>query len=61
MFDISGGLSLTRPGEIIKHFLFIFVLAFEYLKFILLDSYEEEYKILLIKGFIKSVLYCQLL
>jgi len=56
MFDISGGLSLTRPGEIIKH-LFIFVLAFEYLKFILSDSYEEEYKILIVKDIIKLVLY----
>jgi hypothetical protein len=60
MFDISGGLSLNHPGEIIKHLVFIIVLAFVYLAFILLDSYDEEYKMLLVKGIFKSVLYCQL-
>jgi hypothetical protein len=59
MFDISGGLSLTHPGEIIKHLVFIIVSAFVCLAFILSDSYEEEYKILLVKGIVKSVFYCQ--
>jgi hypothetical protein len=60
MFDISGGLSLTHPGEIIKHLIFVIVLSFVYWAFILSYSYEEEYKMLLVKGVIKSVLYCQL-
>ena len=42
MFDISGGLLLTHPGEIIKRLIFIIVVAFVYLAFILSDSCDEE-------------------